>query len=260
MHELQDARHTALTAIRRVFLFIFDRWVWTNVPQGFSADKSRRGRLLSAVLRMHLLFYVVRKRCYWSCWDDNRRSQIGAFDTAARARYSQWNVFVKTVCVFLHPGGSLLSAPSFSHPKITKKPQPKNSEPSAAPSSVSKPGCDWMIFLTCLSKRSSAYWGKGEKKKKHRDELGRKMSRHRNTFVSGIYGSTYVCDTKAHSSHSSSVCGSRRISMCRSGRFITADVSSWHGQHIRPRIVRILVLASGHTKMSTKMCKQGRNF
>lgn len=137
------------------------------------------------------------------------------------------------MCVFYAPWWIFTLRPSFSHRKITKNPQPKNSEPSAAPSSVSKPGCDWMIFLTCLSKRSSAYCGKGEKKKKHRDELGRKMSRHRNTFVSGgvrcvavIYGSTYVCDTKAHSSHSSSVCGSRRISMCHQGRFITADVSS----------------------------------
>lgn len=53
------------------------------------------------------------------------------------------------------------------------------------------------------------------------------MSRHRNTFVSGgvrcvavIYGSTYVCNMKGHSSHSCSVWqenAGRRISMRHSG-------------------------------------------
>lgn len=62
--------------------------------------------------------------------------------------------------------------------------------------------------------RSLAYWGK----KKRERWLGRKMSRHRNTFVSGrvryvavIYGSTYVCDMKGHSSRSSSERGSRML-------------------------------------------------
>lgn len=74
-----------------------------------------------------------------------------------------------------------------------------------------------MIFLTCLSK---VPWHIEEKKKRRERErwVGRKMSRHRNTFVSGgvrcvavIYGSTYVCDMKGHSSHSSSVCGSTTL-------------------------------------------------
>jgi len=80
------------------------------------------------------------------------------------------------------------------------------------------------------------------------------MSCHRNTFVSGsvlcvavIYGSTYVCDMKGHSSHSSSDCGSRRISMRHLGN--TSWWTSLHGmvrhfQHIRLTFQGSPVLAS----------------
>lgn len=89
--------------------------------------------------------------------------------------------------------------------------------------------------------RSLAHWG--NKKKKRERCLRRKMSCHRNTFVSGsarcvavIYGSTYVWNMKGHSSHSSSVCGGRRISMWRSGntsRRTPLHGTARHFQHIR---------------------------
>lgn len=98
--------------------------------------------------------------------------------------------------------------------------------------------------------RSLAYWGK---KKKER-WVGRKMSRHRNTFVSGsvqcvavIYGSTYVCDMKGHSSHSSSVCGSRTPAeefQCDTwAMHHGVDVPPWRGEARSthpPRILRTL--------------------
>lgn len=101
--------------------------------------------------------------------------------------------------------------------------------------------------------RSLAYWGK----KKRERWLGRKMSRHRNTFVSGrvryvavIYGSTYVCDMKGHSSRSSSERGSRMLAECWQknfnatlGQYITVDVPLWRGEALSthpPRTLRIL--------------------
>lgn len=112
--------------------------------------------------------------------------------------------------------------------------------------------------------RSLAHWGN----KKERCPR-RKMSRHRNTFVSGcvlcvavIYGSSYVWDMKVHSSHSSSVCGSRRISMWHWGntsRWTSLHGTARHFQHIRLSFSGSKVLASDFTNtvfFNSKMCQQ----
>lgn len=99
--------------------------------------------------------------------------------------------------------------------------------------------------------RSLAYWGKGKKRERW---AGRKMSRHRSTFVSGavrcvavIYGSTYVCDMKGHSSHSSSVRGRRTPAeefQCDTwAMHHGVDVPPWRGEARSthpPRILRTL--------------------
>lgn len=95
------------------------------------------------------------------------------------------------------------------------------------------------------------------------------MSRHRNTFVSGrvlcvavIYGSSYVWDMKGHSSHSSSVCGSRRISMWHWGntsRWTSLYSMPWRFQHIRLSFSSSKVLASDCINtvfFNVKTCQQ----
>lgn len=88
---------------------------------------------------------------------------------AAWARYSRGGIFVNTrwVC-FMYPGRSVLSGcPSVSS-KLQNLPL-KNSVPSPASptqSCLSKQDCDWMIFLTCLSK--GPWHIEGRKKKRER--------------------------------------------------------------------------------------------
>lgn len=72
-------------------------------------------------------FDVVRKSCYRPDAADTTTGGVRWLRLMPR------DVFVNTTCVFYEPWWIFAL-------------WPKNSEPSAAPSSVSKPGCDWMIF------------------------------------------------------------------------------------------------------------------
>lgn len=122
--------------------------------------------------------------------------------------------------------------------------------------------------------RSLAYWGK--KKEKKVRWARRKMSRHRNTFVSGgvrcvavIYGSTYVCDMKGHSSHSSSVCGRRTLAeefQCDTWTIHHGGRPSAARSTHPPRILRTLGVGIGMcqrcplecSRMSTKIGSKHR--
>lgn len=195
--------------------------MWTNVPQRFSADKSRhRCSVVRRSLRATSCFDVAKKSCDCLILLRRRQEGTGPVRLMLRARYSReggtssliWGGCVLCTLVDLYSLAVLQWAQNYKtyHQRI----QPLLLLHSIFPLQTRL----WLDdIFNLFVQRSLAYWGK--KKKRERERwVGRKMSRHRNTFVSGgvrcvavIYGSTYVCNMTGHSSHSSSVCGRRTL-------------------------------------------------